>query len=158
MNKPELIAALNDSRKALLDAIDDLTDIEMIESGVIEDWSVKDMLAHLTAWEAELIKLLAQARTTKRPGYFELGDTDTVNAKWYNENKNRPLDRVMADFNAVRKQTVRQVESYNDKDLNNPTLFKWLNGDPLWKWVASQTFEHEAEHVEQIKKWLEARK
>ncbi len=157
MNKSELVSALGASRNALLAAIDDLTDFELIEPGVVNDWSVKDILSHLTAWEAELVTLLVQARNTKRPAFLDRGDTDELNAKWYNEYKNRALDRVMADFAAVRKQTIRQVASYSDKELNDPKLYKWLNDEPLWTWIAAETFEHEAEHTEQIKKWVETR-
>jgi len=157
MNKHDLLSILDSSRKALLTTMDYMGDLDLIEPGVMDDWSVKDLLGHLTAWEAELVTLLAQARTTKRPAFLDRGDTDEINAKWYNENKGRPLDRVLADFAGVRKQTIRQVESYSDKELNDLNLFEWLNGEPLWKWIADETSNHEAEHLEQINKWFDTR-
>jgi len=155
MNKPTLLSSLDSSRQQLLAAIDGLSDDELTQPGVMDDWSVKDLLSHLTAWEAEGVKLLTQARAGKRPAFLDLGNTDTLNAKWYKETKKRPLDRVLADFESVRKQTVKQVEAWSDKELSDPNLFKWLDGNPLWKWIADETFEHEAEHIEQIKQWRE---
>jgi len=64
---------------------------------------------------------------------------------------------VLADFHGVRKQTVKQVESFSDEELNDPKLYKWLKDSPLWKWIANETFEHEAEHAEQIIQWREER-
>jgi uncharacterized protein (TIGR03083 family) len=153
MNKPALLSSLATSRQQLLAAIDGLSDEELTQPGAMDDWSVKDLLSHLTAWEAELVKLLAQLRTSKRPAYFDLGNVDDLNAKWHKETKKRPLDRVLADFEGVRKQTLRRLESYSNEELTDPKKYKWFDGRPLWRWVAAETFEHEAEHAEQIKQW-----
>src|SRR5262245_22456078 len=155
MTQSDLLAALEDSRKTLLAALDGLPDEALEQPGVVEDWSVKDVLSHLIAWEAELVKLLVQAWQGWRPGFLDLGDTDALNLKWYKENKDRPLDRVMADFHGVRKQTVRQVERFSDRELGDPKFYKWLDGRPLSGWIAAETYEHEAEHAEHIRRWRE---
>jgi len=62
MTKDEILDALEDERENLIDAIEGLSDLDLLEAGVVEDWSIKDILAHLSAWEAELVKLLWQAR------------------------------------------------------------------------------------------------
>ncbi|HKZ71248.1 MAG TPA: ClbS/DfsB family four-helix bundle protein [Anaerolineales bacterium] len=159
MNKSELISTLEASRKTLLVTIDGLSDEEMTTPGVMGDWSVKDLLSHITAWEAELVTMLAQARQGKKPPFADVSpsQTDALNAQWRNETKDRPLERVLADFHGVRKQTVKQVESFSDEELNDPKLYKWLKDSPLWKWIANETFEHEAEHAEQIIQWREER-
>ncbi len=153
MNKSELLSTLEASRKKLLAAFDGLADDQLTESGVVGDWSVKDILSHLTAWEAELVKLLAQARQGRRPAFLDLGETDTLNAKWRQEMKGRLLDQVWADFHGVRRQTLRQLEALNDKDLADPKRYPWLGGKPLGQWIAEQTFEHEQEHLEHIRRW-----
>ncbi|MEK6572795.1 MAG: ClbS/DfsB family four-helix bundle protein [Chloroflexota bacterium] len=159
MNKSELISTLEASRKTLLVTIDGLSDEEMTRPGAMGDWSVKDLLSHLTAWEAELVTMLAQARQGKKPPFADVSSsqTDALNAQWHNETKDRPLERVLIDFHGVRKQTVKQVESFSDEELNDPKLYKWLKDSPLWKWIANETFEHEAEHTEQIIQWREER-
>jgi hypothetical protein len=156
MTKPELLAALDDSRQSLLAAIDGLPDEAFEQPGVVTDWSVKDLLSHLTAWEAELVKLLAQARQGRRPAFLDLGDTDSLNHKWHAETKDRALERVLADFHGVRKQTLRQVEGFSDRELGDPKLYKWLGGRPLSAWIADETYQHEAEHAGHIRLWREA--
>jgi hypothetical protein len=155
MNKSELVTALTNSRKELQTVLDDLSELEMIETGVEGHWSVKDILAHLTAWEAEMVKLLVQARNTKRPAYLAL--TNSINDQLYEENKDRPLDRVLADFHGVRKHILRQVDGYTDKELTTPNFYKWLEGKTLAQYIASETLDHEAVHTANIKQWLENR-
>ena len=159
MDKSELLSSLDSSRKQLLAAIKGLSAEEMTTPGVMGDWSVKDLLSHLTAWEAELVTMLAQARQGKKPPFADVSSsqTDALNAQWHNETKDRPLERVLIDFHGVRKHTMKQVEAFNDKELNDPKLYKWLGDSPLWKWIANETFEHEAEHTEQIIQWREER-
>jgi uncharacterized protein (TIGR03083 family) len=158
MNKAELLVALKDEREKLRQAIAGLPDEVLTAEPVLGEWTIKDLLSHLTVWESELVTLLAFTRLGKRPTNVQglTGDTDTLNAKWYAEYKNRPLDRVLADFDGVRKQTIRQVESLADKELAG-SKYPWLKGEPLWKWIAEDSFGHEAEHTSQILAWREQR-
>ncbi len=155
MNKQEILTALEADRAALLAAFDGLSDSAMQEPGVVDDWSVKDILTHLTACEAELVTWLAQAKQGKKPSNTNLtpAQVDEQNAKWHKEFTNRPLDRVLADFRAVRGQTVKQVESLGEDELNDPKRYEWLRNSPLWELIEGEAFGHEAEHTAQITAW-----
>lgn len=156
MNQAEIITRLNEEQQELVDAIDGLPDEAMLEPGVNGEWSVKDILTHISAWEAELVKLLWQARQGKKPTtihFSEDRDIDQTNLTWYNERKDRPLELVLEDLQAVRKQTLRRVAEFTDKELNDPQAFKWLRDYPLWEWIASDSFGHGPEHIAQIKAW-----
>jgi hypothetical protein len=155
MKKEELVEALENERENFLDAIDGLSDEDLEEPGVMQDWSIKDLLAHLTLWEAELIKLLWQAKQGQKPNsvHFNNMDIDELNARWKKEMQDRTLERVMADFHSIRNQTIRRVEAFSDKDLNDANRYPWLKNRPLWEWIAGDSFEHEAEHRQQILAW-----
>jgi hypothetical protein len=155
MDKEEIIHALEEGREEFLDSIKGLSDEEMVEESVFDDWTVKDILAHLTMWEAELVKLLWQARQGQKPTsvHFSKATMDEQNAKWHRQNRERPLERVLDDFHGARLQTVRRVEALSDRDLTDPERYPWLEGTPLWKWIASDSFEHEAEHLAQLREW-----
>jgi hypothetical protein len=157
MNKNELLAALKDSHERLLRSLEGLSPEEMLEPGVVGDWSIKDILAHLSRWEAELVKLLWQARQGIQPTGLLTDESpvDEVNARWYQEDQARPLDRIQEDFNGVREQTIRRLDYFTDRDLNDPIRYSWLGSQPLWEWVASESFEHDDEHLEQIRAWRE---
>jgi hypothetical protein len=155
MTKDEVFEALEDEREKFLEAIEGLSDAAMQEPGVNGEWSVKDILSHLIAWEAEQVKLLWQAKQGIQPSsvHFSNKSVDELNAAWYAEFQARPLDRILADFQAVRKQTERRIDAFSDKDLNDPQRYVWLKNFPLWEWVANDSFKHEAEHAAQIRAW-----
>ncbi|MFM8322860.1 MAG: DinB family protein [Chloroflexota bacterium] len=158
MNKDEILDALEDERERLLEAIDGLSDEQMQEPGVTGEWSIKDLLHHVSAWEAELVKLLWQAARGEKPDSRLLNDdpVDDTNAQWQAIGRARPLDDVLDDLAAVRKQTIRRVDSLADADFEDPQRYAWLKGSPLWEWIRGDSFGHEAEHTAEIKAWRAA--
>ena len=155
MNKDEISDALEDERENFLEAIDGLSAEQLQTSGVVGEWSVKDIMIHLSAWEAELVKLLWQARQGQKPTtlHFSQIDTDAINQQWFENYRSRSLERVIDDFEAVRKQTIRRLEAFSDDDLNQAHLFTWQGKQPLWEWIANDSFQHENEHAAQIREW-----
>jgi hypothetical protein len=159
MKKSEILATLNQSREDFLDAIEGLPDDELQQPGVAGDWSVKDLMAHMARWEGELVKLLWQARSGQQPTtiHFTQASVDDTNARWSKDFAGRSLEQVLDDFHGVRNQTIRRVEAFSDKELNDPQAFSWAKGFPLWRWIGSDSFEHEAEHTAQVREWLAGR-
>ena len=158
MTQDEILDALEDQREAFLEVIDGLSDEQIDQPGVVGDWSVKDIMFHLTLWEAELVKLLWQAAQGVQPttAHFDKTPVDELNAAWSLQSRNRTLEQVIDDFAGVRKQTSRRLEAFKDKDLNDPQRYPWLENHPLWVWIAEDSFKHEAEHLAQIQQWREA--
>jgi uncharacterized protein (TIGR03083 family) len=153
MTRDEILKALRASRAQVEAALTGLTDAQLIEPGVLGEWSVKDILSHLTAWEAEAVTVLAKVQRGRKPGKIpgEPAEVDALNAKWYKENRTRPLDRVLADFRGARAQMLRQVESFTDQDLTEPK--PWFGKRALVELIESETFEHEAEHLPHLLEW-----
>lgn len=160
MDKTELLEALEDGRQEMIDLIEGLPDEVLIEPGVVGDWSIKDILAHLTFWEGQIVTLLFQAKSgMPKPttAHFGKESVDEINKRWYEAGKERVLDIVWQDWTGVRKQTIRRVSEFSDKDLNDPQSFPWLQGVPLHQWILNDSAEHEDEHAGQISDWLEQR-
>ncbi len=161
MTKQELLDSMDHSRHDLLAAIAGMSDEEMLEPGAVGEWSVRDVLQHISLWEAELVKLLVHVQQRRRPSGDRFAakiDIDALNARWHAETKDRPLEAVRADFSAVRQQTQRRLNEASEADLANARLVPWLKGRPLWQWVFEDTAEHEQEHAAEIRAWREARK
>jgi len=159
MHKNELLIELEESREKFLDTLEGLPQDQWILPGVVGEWSIKDILAHLSRWEAELVKFLWQARQGERPTTIHLTqvDVDETNRLWFIDSRTRSLDRILDDFHAVRNQTLLRVEAFSDNELNDPKKYPWLSSRALWEWVASDSFEHEAEHAVQIATWRKKR-
>lgn len=146
--RPELIQALNHSRQELESALSGLTPDEM--EAVHGNWSVKQTLAHLTAWEAELVTGLAKLKRGQKTFKTEYppAETDAINDRVAKETVGRPLERVQADFVGVRKQLLRQLEGWTDKDLN---VARFPKKESLVDLVRDWVIEHEIEHAVELK-------
>lgn len=155
MNKDQLLTELERSRAAFSTLIAPLTPQQMLQPTLPGQWTVKDLLVHLMLWEAELIKLLFQATQGRTPKTIltSTEPDEQINARWYEQHKDRPLAQVLKDFKAIRPQTIRRVQALTDQDLADPSRYKWLNNRPLWKWIVESTIEHEQEHAADLKKW-----
>ena len=160
MNRAEVVDALRAARAELLEAIDGLSDSDLAAPGVAGDWSVKDILSHVTACEAELVRALAQLKLGRRSDFWDDrtdAEIDALNAKYQRQNKNKPLRRVLEDFEGVRKQTIKQVESLRDADLTGPFKYARREGQPLVEFIAGDSFGHERDHIADIQNWRQKR-
>lgn len=160
MEQNELLEALLDERQELVEMLEDLPDEVLIDVGVIGDWTIKDILNHLTFWEGQVVTLLYQARQgMPRPStvHFSKETADAINQRWYAAGLERPLETVWQDWLGVRKQLIRRVSEMSSSDLNDPQRYAWLKGVPLYQWVLNDSIEHEEEHADQIRDWLDRR-
>lgn len=164
MNKTDLIQKLESVREEFLDLIEGLEGADLTTPGVCGEWSIKDILSHLSHWEAELVRLLWQVKQGQKPNTAQIvyhNAVDEINKTWAHDVKDRPFELVLDDFHAVRNQTINRVEEFSEADLINQRRSSWQNGKPLMEWIENDSFGHEIEHMQEIKAWrtkiLEAR-
>src|SRR5260370_25547551 len=137
------------AREAILAPLDEA---QMTTPGVIGDWSIKDILAHITAWQHRLLTWLYAARHNEEPtisGPDSEEEMDRLNEQFYKENKSRPLADVLGDFRSSYLQIVEAVQAMPEEDLIDPRRFAWLDGDSLRQLVAGETYDHYEEPRQQ---------
>jgi hypothetical protein len=149
MNNDNLLDLLEETRERLLVALEPLPDEALTAPGAVDDWSIADLLAHLTAWESELVTALMRLKSGQKPTRFieAITDITAFNARVYEENKERDLDRIFNDFHGVRVQLERWLENFSDKELTDPHRFRWLEGRPLLTIIKESSYGHELEHL-----------
>jgi|SRR5215472_9056930 len=111
-------------------------------------WSIKDHLAHLTGWQSYLLDQLQAALTNTEPPVFMPGLTtvDEVNERFYQENKDRLLADIVADFRIAYQRVLTTVEGMSEESLQAP--FPWRQDvASLWALIAEDTYEHYQEHA-----------
>jgi uncharacterized protein (TIGR03083 family) len=154
MTKRELLEAIQKGRAEFEAMLAGLSPAQMTTPGVMGEWSVKDILGHLAMWESRLVTTLYAIERGATPKMFHTqAEVDKANAESYAEQRDRPLDRVLSDFHAVHAQLLKRLETVTDRDLTDPQRFKWMEGELLEKLVASDTFDHYAEHRPMIEAW-----
>ena len=83
MNRSQLLRRVHTAWEALEQSFAALSEARLTEPGVSGEWSVKDILAHVTTWEAEALKylpLIVEGGTP--PRYASEGGIDVFNATW----------------------------------------------------------------------------
>jgi hypothetical protein len=156
-NKVALLDKINSGYAALEAVLNPLDETQMTRAGVDGGWSIKDVLTHLTAWQRAMVdRLQAAARNEKPALTTDLTDEeiDRLNEQFYQEGKARPLVEVLTDFRITYLQIVEVVQALSWEDLADAHRFAWLNGTPLWRYVAGDTYEHYQEHIESIQEFL----
>src|SRR5688572_3205802 len=89
-------------------------------------WSVKDLLAHISAWERVLLVSDLQGGTfAEAAGMDEATSAATehmtaetgLNDYFYQRDKELPLSEVLANLRATHQQVIAALEQLDDADL-----------------------------------------
>src|SRR5713226_1191665 len=94
--KRELMAAEDTGWTEIHSAFDSLSDEQIEEPGYYQEgWSAKDLMAHISSWQAEAVQILQQLHyDTYRKADL---DVDAMNQKFYEANKDLPVAMVRAE-------------------------------------------------------------
>lgn len=158
MNKKELLTMLESERSRWDDLIATLSKEQLSTPGVVGQWSVKDMISHLTTWESRPIAWLEAVRDDGRPQAAPWSPDLTeeqVNAWIWQTNRERPLDQVLAESKRSHQELVSLIRSTSEEDLITPKRFSWATAGSVAAGIPANTYEHYREHGAQIRSWLE---
>jgi hypothetical protein len=157
MTKAQLLAELRaeqDGFEALLGAIGAA---HMTQPGVAADWSVKDIVAHLTGWRHRTVgrfqALLRGQPAPPPPWPAQLATDDEINAWIYAANRDRPLSDVLADARDTFERLLAVLAAFPEDTLLDPTRFGWPAEQPV-NGAAFFSHLHE-EHEPDLRAWLE---
>lgn len=160
-DKKDLIKMIHDERSKLAALLEYVSEKEMLVSLGEDGWSVKDHVAHIVIWEKRLIAWLNAVERGEVPQQLPPGmtwdDLDRWNEQTFEENRERELKEVLADFNYFTEEVVQVVGAISEDLLMRADSLAWRSSSPLWEMVAANTFWHYSEHWETIKNWQEAR-
>lgn len=157
VDKARILDEMRTNYAVLEGILTPLGETQMTTEGVMGEWSIKDILAHIASWQHRLLAWLNAAIRREGPaisGPDNVEEMDALNAQFYQENKSRSLDEVLTDFRTTYLQIIDVVQAMHEEDLTNPDRFVWAEGRPLWRLVAGDTYEHYQEHIGQVKEWL----
>jgi len=156
--KTDLLTTIRTERDSLVSLLEGLTEAQMTEAGVEASWSIKDILAHMAAWERLAYDRIHAAKTGAPLSYPLIkgdADVDAFNAAVYQKNKDLPLQSVTAEFETAHDQFLAQIESLEDDFLSSPLPFDWAGKLTAQVVVSANTHWHYIEHAESIAKWLD---
>ncbi|MBI4311158.1 MAG: maleylpyruvate isomerase N-terminal domain-containing protein [Chloroflexi bacterium] len=124
-----------------------LTEAAMKEPGVVGDWSVKDILAHVTTWEDETLKSLPVLMEGRRMPLY--GGVDRFNARQSALKRSLPLDRVLSQLGDTHQRLIAFLKTVPEEHLRTETRVR--------RRLRLDTYSHYPEHAGSIQQWRAAR-
>ena len=107
-----------------------------------DDWTVKDLLAHIACWQAEAASILCQIREGTFAGWEE--DDDTVNTRFLEATRDLVLDDVLVQLHAARTRMLEELDVLPEDKLA---------GDAA-DWFRGSAQEHYRDHVSGLREAL----
>ncbi|MFW6075794.1 MAG: ClbS/DfsB family four-helix bundle protein [Chloroflexota bacterium] len=161
-NREDLQNAVRELREDLDGKISSVDAERMEEPGSFGPWSFKDIVAHLTGWRLITVERLEAALGDREPSFpwpshlREGKDTDEINQWFYETNRDKPLDAVLAESGDTFDRIERAIAGLSEEDLFDPDRFPWLHGYRLGPGVVSGMYFHYfQDHEPEIRKWVE---
>ena len=160
MNQRELLTTVEESWRQLDAALDGLDEAAMVEPGVVEAWSVKDLLGHVTAWDQMALGHVERWRRGEQPpAAFSVDDYNAREAARRRDWSPATVREEAAETRQQLRSTLAAVTDdewsavVGEGDQQGP-LGDWIGG-PLAGSTGPGT--HAAEHAEHIRAWRAAR-
>lgn len=146
MNRQQLQNKLDTAWAALKDSYAGLSDAQLTEPGVTGDWSVKDILAHVTTWEEEALKYLPLiAEGGRPPRYATHGGIDAFNAQRAEQKRDLPLSEVLRQLDEIHDRLLDYVQSVPEEQFTRETRFRHR--------LRLDTYSHYPLHARMIWEW-----
>jgi hypothetical protein len=143
-SKEQLLQRIRSERAGLDAVIAGLPDDRLSEPGVTGDWSIKDVMAHVTWWELRTMsKLNGDAAVLEEQGEDPEETVDRINERVFAEHHDQPVIELKAAYGASFRGLMESLTGFAE-----PHLLANLDT------IAADTYGHYAEHREGIQAWL----
>lgn len=127
---------------------------ERFTEPMMGDWTIKDVVAHVTWGEREMIPVVREMRL-QGSDLWNLPQ-DERNRRMVEESRSQSATEIMNEQREVHRNLIAALEQLEDADLTESTRLKDAPpGWTVWQLIEGNTFGHYPEHVENLKEFLE---
>lgn len=158
-NKQEILATLREEYNRWEELLARLSEAQIVEPRLPENWSIKDVIAHLHAWQQRTVARLEAAQLgTVEPAYpawpdqldpEEEGQPHDLNAWLYAQTRDQSWLDVQGNWRTTFQRVLDLAEAIPEDDLLPAGKYSWMEDYPLIE-VLQGTFEHHQEHAEYL--------
>ena len=150
-DRDALLANLDAARDAFHEVLATVDAELATVPGVMDDWSVRDIVFHLAVWCEHASEALALATAGRGDEFaYSTGDTDAMNERFLAEGRDvspaQALRREEAAFAAFRAAVATLDSALHGRKLGN--------GDTVAEVVVYDGPEHYTEHTEHLRAWF----
>src|SRR6266850_167743 len=147
MDKQQLLRQLDQAWASIKESYAGLSNAQLMEPGVMGNWSVRDTLAHVTTWEEEALKYLPLILQGGRaPRYStKYGGIDAFNAHMTEQKRGLSLSDVLRQLDETHRRVIEYVEGAPEEQFARETRFR--------RRLRQDTYSHYPKHANAIFKW-----
>jgi hypothetical protein len=160
MTRDDILQATKKLHEDFLATIADIPDEVIVRERIIDWWSLKDMLGHVTFWYLVATKFVREYQSQGTPQPLDLDDSkiDALNHREAAMRRDYALARIRAELDEAYRELLVVTAELSDADVNKTLPAPW-NADQsitLERLIAVNAYEHLPEHIAQIQKWKSA--
>ncbi len=148
MDKSELLKRLDRAWVAFKTSYRGLSELQLSEPGASGNWSVRDIIAHVTTWEEEALKHLPLILKGSKPPRYSVtyGGIDAFNRLMTERKQALPLSEVLQQQEETHRRLIEFIQGAPEDLFASETRFRHR--------LRMDTYSHYPKHTEAIRKWL----
>jgi hypothetical protein len=121
MSKTDVLQKIDDGWRRLTELVEGIDPTTFVQP-VKDDWSPKDHVAHVAAWEEYMLAILEKR---DRHRSMDVGDlrgkeTDEINDAVFQARRNLTPDEVQTSLAESHRKVRAAIEALSDSDLQRP--------------------------------------
>ncbi len=127
MDQEETIQFFRDDHQKLKDVVSKLTDSQMNNDKVQGIWTVKDILAHISAWNWEIITQAERVLSSTKPWYTDKTETE-FNEEAVKTRESWSIERVISEWYESFDVLMLKLERFSKEEWNFELDEEWPEG------------------------------
>jgi hypothetical protein len=147
VDREQLLTRLGKAWHGFQEAYTGLSDSQLMKPGVTGDWSVRDILAHVTTWEQEALKHLPTILKGGKPPRYSIthGGIDAFNRITTEQKSALTLAEVRHDLEDTHCRLIDFIKSVPEQQFRTETPFRHR--------LRLDTYSHYPKHAKAIRRW-----
>ena len=144
------------SRQATLTFLAQLPESEILRPRTQGQWSVKDVLAHIVAWEEEgvhRLALIARRQGHRIHFYDDMREVNRFNTRAVAAARSMRLSALLNRAARVRRRLIEALRRLPPPSLRDPS-----HEVPVTGWLPAFAWTHEQGHLRELRAWWRRRR
>ncbi len=150
MNGQQLRQRIDTAWTTFTESYGGLSEARLLQPGVTGEWSVRDIIAHVSWWEEEALKYLPLILEGGKPPRYsvEYGGIDAFNALMTRRRRALALSEVLQNQEETHRRLLTYLQHVPETAFARETRFR--------RRLRLDTYSHYPRHAKAIRRWRES--